>query len=781
MTHYSSPITYPSLLIPVNRSSIFLCFLLALGFAACNPTRKLPPGETLYDGAKVKVDAPSRNERKDLSAELEKLVRPRPNKKFLGFRYKLFFYNLVDTVTGKGFRYWVRNRLGEPPVLASQLDLEKNREILQNRLENKGYFHAQVTADTQTKKKITTAYFDAATGPQYKIKDVYWPEDTSILARHIDSLKDKTLLKADAPYDLSVIKDERIRIDAGLKDKGFFFFSPDYLLMEVDSTAGEHQVNIYVTIKEGLPENARYPYYINDIWVYADYSLDKDSLLATVPDEYYEGYHIIQSEPLFKNKMFSRTLVFKPYDRYNRSDHNRSLSRLVNLGVYRFVKARFEEVDTAGHYLDPYYFLTPLPKKSWRAQLTGLTKSNNATGSEISIRWANRNFFKAAEQFTFTGYYGIEQQISGNYKVATNRFGAEATLLVPRIIGFWQFAKHSAYVPRTRMNLAYEYYNRTTEYSLQSFRANYGFQWKPRITTEHLLNVISANYVLPANIQPDFQKRLDTDMVLARTIEKQFILGPNYNYNFNQMAAPNDRLHNFFLNVNIDVPGNILGLVTGSTLHAERRGKVKILNADFAQYARFEVEGRHYWQFSERSKTTLLASRLLLGYGKPYGNSFELPFIKSFFIGGVNSLRGFHARSLGPGTYNVRNDKDGGIIPESPGDMKLEANTELRAKLVSVVHGALFVDAGNIWTEKEDPARPGSQFTGRFLNQLAVDGGVGIRLDISFLVLRLDLAIPLRKPYLPGGPDWVFDQIDLGNPEWRKENLILNLAIGYPF
>lgn len=170
-----------------------------------------------------------------------------------------------------------------------------------------------------------------------------------------------------------------------------------------------------------------------------------------------------------------------------------------------------------------------------------------------------------------------------------------------------------------------------------------------------------------------------------------------------------------------------------------------------------------------------------MGYGKPYGNSFDLPFIKSFFIGGVNSLRGFHARSLGPGTYYQRNYSSGGIIPESPGDIKLEANTELRAKLISILHGAVFVEGGNIWTQNEDPARPGSKFTNKFLNQLAVDAGVGLRFDISFLVLRLDVAMPLRKPYLSTGPGWVFDEINFSDPEWRKENLILNLAIGYPF
>ncbi|HEX2847963.1 MAG TPA: BamA/TamA family outer membrane protein, partial [Chitinophagaceae bacterium] len=177
-------------------------------------------------------------------------------------------------------------------------------------------------------------------------------------------------------------------------------------------------------------------------------------------------------------------------------------------------------------------------------------------------------------------------------------------------------------------------------------------------------------------------------------------------------------------------------------------------------------------------KWKVLANRILLGGSVPYGNSRSLPFVKQFFSGGNNSLRGFRSRSVGPGTY--RFNPSGSFLPDQSGDIKLELNTELRAKLFSVVHGAVFIDAGNVWLYHGDTLQ-GAQFSSSFLKELAVDAGVGLRFDVSFLVLRLDLAFPLRKPYLPPGERWVIDQIDFGSSRWRKDNLIFNLGIGYPF
>jgi outer membrane protein assembly factor BamA len=190
-----------------------------------------------------------------------------------------------------------------------------------------------------------------------------------------------------------------------------------------------------------------------------------------------------------------------------------------------------------------------------------------------------------------------------------------------------------------------------------------------------------------------------------------------------------------------------------------------------------ENEFRHYLQLGGERQ---LASRIIAGAGFAYGNSNEMPFIKQFFNGGTNSIRAFRARSIGPGSFDGSTTTNTFLADQS-GDLKLEFSTEYRAKIYDIVKGALFVDAGNIWLLKDNPDKPGAQFSKDFFKELAVGVGAGLRFDFSFLVLRTDLAFPIRKPYLPEGDRWVLDQVSFGNSSWRKENLVFNLAIGYPF
>jgi outer membrane protein insertion porin family len=216
-----------------------------------------------------------------------------------------------------------------------------------------------------------------------------------------------------------------------------------------------------------------------------------------------------------------------------------------------------------------------------------------------------------------------------------------------------------------------------------------------------------------------------------------------------------------YFNGNVDISGNVAGLLTGANAKA---GHPKIiLGAQFSQYVKMEAELRYY---AKLGTNTILANRIIAGLGVPYGNSTALPFIKQFFVGGNNSIRAFRSRSLGPGTY--KDSISTAFLPDQSGDIKLEMNTELRAKITGIVHGALFVDAGNIWLYNKDPLKPGGEITKDFLNQLAIGAGVGLRFDISFLVIRLDVAFPLRVPYLPEGNRWVINKINFGDPVWRR-------------
>ncbi len=772
------------------RRNGFQSVIIGLGmvslFASCSNTKYLPKGETLYTGSKIKYisqDSNAKSQKAVLKDELKAIILPKPNGKILGLRAKLWFYNIAGKPTGKGLRYFIRNKLGEPPVYASLVNFDKNRSIMTNRLENRGYFKGNVTFDTTTKNKRTAALFIVKPGVQYIIDTVNFPNDSSELSTAIRAATRRSALRRGRAYDLDVIKAQRVRIDARLKQKGYFFFDDDYLIVKVDSTPGGNKVNMYLQVKPETPYQARYPYRIGDVIIYSDYNIDTDTTFSKANANFYDSFYVVDPYKKFHPRMYKRNIRFHPGDIYNRKDHNLTLSRLVSLGVYKFVKARFEEVDTVyDRRLTTYYFLSPNNKYSAKAQISALTKSNNSSGTDLTLTLKNRNTFRSAEQLSVSGFVGIETQIAGQQNVGTRRYGGNLDLLIPRIIGRIGFGKNSDFVPKTKINLGYEYFRRTDQYTLNSLKASFGWVWNTSITTEHQFNPIALNYVLPSGVTDQFQKGLDTNITLARSIERQFIIGSNYNYNYNSQAKINNKRHNYYFNGNVDFSGNILGLITGANV--QNGNEKKIFKTPFSQYVRGELDFRHYMAIGRprRQRINQLVSRVILGAGYGYGNSISMPFIKQFFIGGTNSIRAFRARSLGPGTYYAGNASlTNTYLPDQPGEIKLEMNTELRFKIVSIVRGAFFVDAGNIFTNRTDQSRPGSKFSKDFLSQLAVGTGAGLRFDLNFLVLRVDAAFPIRKPYEAGGPKWVIDKVAFGDSQWRKENLVLNLAIGYPF
>jgi outer membrane protein assembly factor BamA len=526
-------------------------------------------------------------------------------------------------------------------------------------------------------------------------------------------------------------------------------------------------VDLNLIVKRSAPAKARNVYYIHDITVYTDYHMGADTSRDKLNAEKKNGYRIVDPDQKFRPSLFYNTLVFHEGDIYNRRDHDLSLNRLVNLGVFKFVKIRFEEADSlAGNKLNTFYYLTPTEKKSIRFEVSALTKSNSSNGGELGVTWRNRNLFRGAELFTVNVYGGIERQYFGTDQIVrTNKVGTDINLYFPRIIPALKLHNNSAFVPKTRLNLGYEFFQRTSEYALNSVKISYGYVWKQNVQKEHQLTLLTINYVKPSQITPAFQMELDTNLTLARSIEKQFIIGPSYNFNLNTLLKNNRRPNNYFFNANLDLSANLIGILSGANVATGN--EKKILNTPFSQYIRGELDFRHYLSLSNNS---VLVSRITGGLGYSYGNSLTMPFIKEFFAGGANDLRAFRSRSLGPGSYYAGN-RDTAFLPDQPGDIKIEMNAEWRFKLFSVFRWAFFVDAGNIWTLRTDSSRPGSTFSNQFLQQIAVGVGTGLRLDISILILRLDLAVPVREPFLPAGQRWGFDY----------RNMVWNFAIGYPF
>ena len=752
--------------------------LAGISFFSCSSTRHLPEGEKLYTGARIDVNGTATvKEKKVLTEDLAGLTRPKPNTKFLGMRIKLWIYNLFRNKKENSFFGRIRDKNGEPPVLLSQVDLQQNIKVLQSHVENKGYFLAKVSGDTIIRRKKANARYYISTGVQYKIASVSFPADSSELAKSIAQTSHKTLLLPGKPFDLDVIRAERLRIDAHLKENGFYFFSPEFILLRTDTTIGDHKVNMFVTVKKDIPFESREVYRVKDVHIYAGYGLNMERIDSSLSQaQFYKGYNIIDRRKRFKPSLLAETMNFEPGDVYNRTDHNLTLSRLVNLDLFKFVKNRFEiNRTTDTPYLDVYYYLTPLTRKSLRAELTTITRSNNLNGSLVSVSWRDRNLFKGGEHISISAYSGSDVQFSGALRgYNAIRLGGEINFAIPKVVAPFKVDIKSGYMPRTNIQMGYDMLDRVKLYTLNSFRAAYGYLWKENIQKQHELYPISINYVQPGRVTEEYRNLIHRDTLLARAIQRQFILGSTYQYNYNELVTGVQPVNAWYFGGLLDLSGNIAGLVSGADVKAGK--EVTIRDVPFAQYIKLELDGRYYKKYGLHSTW---ANRAIIGIGLPYGNSVQLPFIKQFFIGGNNSLRGFRSRSVGPGTYRFPDTLD--FLPDETGDLKLELNSEFRFRLTGPLYGAFFIDAGNIWLMNDSTYthKPGGEFTGKFLSQLAVDAGIGFRFDITLFVIRLDIAFPLRKPWEQN--PWVMDQIKFFHKPWRRENIIYNLGIGYPF
>ncbi|WP_374440379.1 BamA/TamA family outer membrane protein [Epilithonimonas sp.] len=758
-----------------------------VGFAlSCSNTKYLKEGEMLYTGAEIKIenDSLSKKSKKALKSELEDNLTPKPNSSFLGLRPKLFFYNIAkEPKKEKGFNYWLKYKVGEKPVLLSDVDREFNKDIIVNYSENKGYFNAKATYDTVSKNKKAQVIYTLRPGNQYLINKVKFQNDSIPVTEEIVKVSDKTLLKAGNPFDLDVIKSERERIDNQLKQKGFYYFHPDNLIIQADSTVTKnHKVELNVKLKENTPELAKQQFTIDKVIVFPNYNIRdvkdgkynipmaSDSLAKYAHDDIY----VIDPEQKFKPKIFDRALYFKKGDLYNRADHNLTLNRLINLGVFKFVKNEFVVSDSLNHKFDAYYLLTPRQIQSLRLEALGRTNSANYAGSELNLNWTHRNLFRGAEQFKASVYGAFDVQVGGP-KDAKNLFraGANAQLSIPRIVAPFRFHSSSAFVPRTNISIGYEFQNRTEYYTLNTFTGSFGYIWKENVRKEHDLKIFDVTYVTPANVTPLYDSISANSNALQRVVQKQLIFGPTYSYTYTNTMLP--KKNTIYYKGTLDLAGNLTGLLSGANV---KEGKQKsIFGVPFSQYAKMEHDFRFYHKLGDKSS---FASRFIGGIAYPYGNSDNIPFSKQFFSGGSNSIRAFRARTLGPGSFDPRTIKEGYYFDQS-GDIKLELNAEYRANIYKFLNVAFFADAGNIWLVNDDIQRPGAKFSSDFMSEIAVGAGFGLRLDFSILILRLDLAMPFRIPYYEKGDRWTFDKINFGDASWRRDNLILNIAIGYPF
>ena len=757
----------------------FLQYIIILIFlSSCSVSKFLPPGEKLYKGAKIKIEKhpETTNSSKSIKSDIKVAIQPRPNKFFLGQPWKVWWwYTIGPPRREKGLKAFLRNKLGEPPVLSSRVNAKNTASNIMGRLENLGFFHSTAQGDTTNKSYFTTAHYTVQVFPQYHLNEITWVSDSSKILKDLKRVQSQrqTLLKKGNAYNLDDISNERSRLDLVLKNRGYYYFNSDYLLAYADSTIGDRKVNLLLNLKRSTPEIAKFQYRINDIVVYPKYSLSEPHADTSRTDfMFYDSIYIQNNNKTYKPQIFKTAITYRPGNLYSTRTQNATLNRFINLGTFKFVKNRFELVDSVNNKLDVYYYLTPAKKKSIQFGLDAFSKDNNYVGTQLSVNWKNRNKFRGSEELSLRGYGSVEYALADSLRNSNYRIGGEATLRIPRYsIPFLNIPENYFFPPITNINLGYEMLIKQLFYNKNLFHAKYDFTWKPNNRIQFTFAPIALSYLNANNISDTFRKQALISPSLLLNVYSEAVLGTYFSYSVRKFSR--NRKNQWYFNTSLDLSGNVAGLITGAKHYREKT----IFGTPFAQFVKTDFD-IHYTR--KVSPTLDWANRFQLGIGIPYNNSALLPFTKQYVIGGANSLRGFSVRSVGPGTYKPTAE-DQKFFQAIGGDFKLLLNTEFRFPISGRLKGAIFTDAGNIWTKDTIQFGPLSKLTKDWYKEIAVASGIGVRFDATILLIRCDVGIPLRKPYLPEGQRWVFDSIDFSSGPWRRENIVINIAIGYPF
>jgi len=762
----------------LNRYSLIpICLLLT----ACSGLHLLPKDAKLYTGAEIKLESTDKINTKQIKALAEPALRPVPNGSFLGTRFKMWKYLSAGADPKSGLKKMFK-RTGEAPVLIGDVKPVVTAAVIDAKLFNNGIFKSYTDYKIVDYKHTAKVIYTSHIHKPYVIKALTYAISDDSLSRLLLKEKDNSLIKPGSDYSLETLKIERDRIDAVLKNKGYFYFNPDYLLFKADTSERDHTVSFRLTLKDSIPTNALTVFRINKVYIDQNYSLQRenpDSIKATTVYQNYIFYGR-DSAMNIKPAVIIRSVYLKKNDIYSRQNHNITLNRLMSMGNFKFVQIKFSESDTtAPGYLDVNILMTTMSNHTFRAELDLVSKSNNYTGPRLNLSFLNRNTFSGAELLNLNMAGSFEAQLSGaNKSLFSYNLNPQVALTFPRFITPFNIRRsNSLYIPTTQFSLSYNFLKRVNYFNMATLQFIYGFKWKENIRKEHEFNPVNISFTTITNQSQLFKDLLTANPFLKKSYEEQFIAGGNYAFTYNELTSEGKKIQ-YYLYATAETAGNMFSLVKAiSGKKPSADNPARVAGSVYSQYGKVSVDGRAFLNFQDKSK---IALRFFTGVALPYENANVLPYTKQFFSGGPNSLRAFQINSVGPGTF-YQDVANRGFL-QLGGDIKLEMNGEYRFNIYRFLKGAMFVDAGNVWLEKSNPANTGSPFMfSTFMRQVAVGTGVGLRVDVSFFILRFDLAMPLRKPWLEDNHRWVINQIDFGEPAWRRDNLVLNIAIGYPF
>ena len=771
----------------MRKLCYFLAVVAAVGLlCACSATKFIPEGDYMLENVSVK----STDKNLDVSV-LKGYIRQHPNSKWFSLlKVPMGPYALSGRDTTKRINRFLQ-RIGEAPVVFDTVQANRSGENMLAAVKNMGYLNAQVEQQRTVKGKKLRLSYSIMPGERYKVRNIHYVVDDSVVDRIVREYAGFSLLQSGMPFDLNVLDEERGRISSHLQNSGYYRFNREYVRFVADTCVGNHEVDLevriplYRTSAESEPEQHR-RYKINRV-VFAGSGVALESPEDTVGAEHltYEGFPIYYKERLaFRPSVFTNNNAVMPGLLYRERDVQRTYNHFGQLGAVMFSNVKMMENDSLPNYLDCFITVHENKTRSVGAELEG-TNSAGDLGAALLLTYQNRNLFRGSELFSlklrgaFEAITGLEGSSDQNYM----EISVEAGLTFPNFRLFHFNGRERDMVRATsEISLLYDSQNRP-EFHRRVLTGALRYRWhSPNGLWRHRIDLIDLNYVFMPWISDTFRRdyledETDRNAILRYNYENLFIMRLAYSFTYNSQrnatSIADYGSNALGLRFNIESAGNLLyggSHLFGASQNGDRQ--YTLFNIAYAQYVKGDFDLSKSFRFDDRNS---LALHFGVGVAYPYGNSTILPYEKRYFSGGANSVRGWSVRELGPGRFT---GGDGRIdFINQTGDIKLDLSAEYRTFLFWKLHGAVFVDAGNIWTIRDYAEQPGGQFRLKsFWKEIAVSYGLGFRLNFDYFILRLDGGMKAINPAYTDARR----HYPLIHPNFHRD-FTLHFAVGLPF
>ena len=801
----------------MNKKLWSLCALLPFVILACSPVRHLHEGEHLLRRSNIQLNTDRIGADKSaLNDQLLQLRTQKPNTYLFGiFPYKTWLYNLRYNKYQKDTaNYQITSRVVEKPVVLDTARVTKSKMIMQEFLQNQGYFYPRITDTIKYRNSRAYVSFRVHTGSGFLINDVQYDVEDADIRKILTDTRSESLLKKNKYYSNALLSEERNRMADKIRDYGYYHFSAENIFFELDTLHSaafqfrgnllqstlnylnrhkrEHPtLNIKVIVSQGRDNLSFNKFTFGNVTVLPDYVDTADLHDVNMIEKQEEGIRFRFHQDYVHTGILLKKIPIRPGGYYARQDYNKTIRQLNDLGIFKYVRVRFfdDRRDSLHQTLNAYILLNPVKKYDFNTNMEVSGGDIYALGTAATLSVTDRNFLKGANQLTTSLSYGIE--MSRDRKIGSGffdqlylfsqNFGVNFRLQFPKFILPVNQSRFSpSSLPRTFVGAGFNSMIRPRYFTLQTINISYGYIWKETPLKTWTIRPAFVNTLHLDNVSDSFKLKMDSIPAIRNSYQETFVEGESVEFVFNnELTRPHN---NSYLRLAFEEAGLLMGGIKGIG-----RGMDARFDLNYARYVRLDFDMRQYYRYPR----TAFAFRFYGGIGLPYGSSLTLPYIKQYFAGGAYSIRGWRPRVLGPGSYydTLQQSSLDELFIDQSGDIKLELNGEYRFALIRLfsgavsLNGALFADAGNVWLARKDSKLPGAEFNlGRLYQDIALSTGAGLRVDFGgFLVVRLDWAFPLKKPYEAQRYGWVLRDINFGDPDWRKNNINFNAAIGYPF